>query len=1257
MSTAATKSRCLPANVIVEFRQGLLSPERFKASEQHLADCAECRRVLSELANVAPDPSIEDASRVLTNIAPKQDSGPRLSSLVPQAHGRLHPGHGTTLAGGDVVAERYRIRHFIARGGMGEVYAAEDIELHDELALKVLDPARTADEGQAQRLRREIQLARRITHPNVCRVFDLGIHRTKSRSVLFLTMELLQGETLSARIRREGSLRESQALPIIEQMVAGLAAAHAKGVIHRDLKSANVILAPPRESDVQLVSPSDGGGVIPRVVIIDFGLARGSAHRDYFAQMTRPGMAVGTPTYMAPEQLEGKCAEPTSDIYSLGVVLFEMVTGRLPFLGDPMEAAARRLREPPPRPRSIKPELSAQWEAVILRCLDRDPAARFQHVNEIVQALSPSSTSGRTPGREASVAAPVMRAPRRPWVGPRAWVLATTLGIAACLGVATFVIENQPQARPAMAKREAPMTPTILNWSKSTRFGTRRSVAVLDLWVRAQKEARAFTGVAVGELVRAGLAGGDRVRLVSGDEAGRAAKELSLGADDRSPAALRKLRQRLGVDELVFGSITPAGERLLVELAFEGEATGALRTISETTTLAGLPACALRLAERLREEVGLEALDEAAGRRARAALPHADEALRLYAEGILRHRRGADQDARALLQQAAALEPTHARTHFALSVMAEALGYRAQALAEARAAVKAATEQPPPDRLPIDARAAELGDHPREAVSLYRSRLRLLPDELIIGIALADAERAGNDPARALAVVTELHQLPPPAGADSAIDLAEARAALGASRWSQAVTAAQSAASKAAAVGAIARMSAARRLESTALLQLQEEKQALAAADRAIELALRSGLTAEILDGLLVKSVGLAQAGDLSAARVTLDQALTRAKQAGDLARAGRCLKNLAVLAERNDEPEAAARHWVGAANQAGASGDWPHQLDALEQAARVLDDAGKLSDSDRVLEQLLDSARKQNDLRAQVSALTARAELRLLQARLDDAEEIADKAEALLHDLPASGVELSLRRIRGAVRLYRGDVNGALDTLEDCTEPPPDAAPPSVRAACLRTLGEALVAHDKLSAARRAVVKAAALVKGGEPAPRAQLALASVSIESEEADESLALAASVFPRRDEAAHAQLLLARAHLVNKRPADAQSAVARALRTLDGDELIIARLQARVIQAEVAAALGDAPSAQATLSSAIEEARENQLLGLELEAQLLADAIDLQVGKPREALAHLLALGHRAGEAGFRAIARRAAAPRALVAPAAHELANK
>jgi len=311
---------------------------------------------------------------------------------LPPSTAGLRTPDSSTLEVGAVVAGRFAIVRFIARGGMGAVYEAEDTTLRTRVAMKTILPEFSADPNAMERFRREVLLARRITHFNVCRIFELyDTFDPRGERLSFLTMELLHGETLAERLARTGPLATAELSVLLRQLADGLEAMHLQDVVHRDFKPANVFL----------VHRHDAAGHAPlRAVITDFGIAR-ALHRvgkDGDTSMTARVGFIGTPAYMAPEQLTGGTVSAATDIYALGIVLYEALTGHTPFGGQtPMEAALKRLQQAATPPSVHLPTLEPRWDAAILRCLEKEPSARFRSVRDLIRALDASVQDNRSP--------------------------------------------------------------------------------------------------------------------------------------------------------------------------------------------------------------------------------------------------------------------------------------------------------------------------------------------------------------------------------------------------------------------------------------------------------------------------------------------------------------------------------------------------------------------------------------------------------------------------------------------------------------------------------------------------------------------------------------------------------------------------------------------------------------------------------------------------------------------------------------------
>src|SRR5271157_1486300 len=372
-----------------------------------MAECSSCGGQVSDAARFCPScgaPIVSglDATVGATAAEPLPSPAPRpaarpVSKPRAGASGLGGPGvlrssapsSGLSSEGrflpGTLLASRYRIVAVLGKGGMGEVYRADDLTLGQPVALKFLPEAAAKDQATLERFRNEVRTARRVSHPNVCRVYDVG----EVEGQTYLSMEYVDGEDLASLLRRIGRLPGDKALEIARQLCAGLAAAHREGVLHRDLKPANVML--------------DGRG---RAVMTDFGLA------SFADQITGHDVRSGTPAYMAPEQLAGREVTTYSDIYSLGLVLYEIFTGKRAYDAEKLADLVRlRNEKPPSSPSTLVKDIDPAVERVILRCLEPDPANRPTSALAVAAALpggdplAAALAAGETPSPQMVAAA------------------------------------------------------------------------------------------------------------------------------------------------------------------------------------------------------------------------------------------------------------------------------------------------------------------------------------------------------------------------------------------------------------------------------------------------------------------------------------------------------------------------------------------------------------------------------------------------------------------------------------------------------------------------------------------------------------------------------------------------------------------------------------------------------------------------------------------------------------------------------------
>lgn len=1083
---------------------------------------------------------------------------------------------------GAILGRRYRIIRFLGAGGMGEVYEGEDLELGGRVAIKTVLPLVAADPAMAIRFRREIQIARKVTHPNVCRVFDLAFDEGPRGVVSFVTMEMLEGRTLRDRLRADGPMDEAEALVVARQICAGLEAAHESGVVHRDLKSANVIVVPRR------------GSLEGRAVVTDFGLAHLHGPESDAAHVTRSGQLMGTPAYIAPEQLEGADSSPATDIYALGVVLFEMVTGRLPFEDVSLAGMMRRLSEPPPSPRAIVPTLSRSWESVILRCLARDPARRFASAREVASALESHA---------------VVEVPR-----PRRRRLLPAIGAAACVAaVAAFLLLRTPAPEPSAAA-PGKAAPEAVG-------PARKSVAVLGFKNMSGRAEADWLASALPEMLTTELAAADALRTIPGENVARASVELGLTpAEALSGETLAKIRSNLGADYVVVGSFVRIGDgekaKLRVDLRLQDAAAGqTIASISENGGEDALFDLVSRAGGRLRSSLGGSALSDAERRELRASLPSNAEAARLYVEGLAAlHKR----DARAalpLLEGAVAKDPSYPLVRAALSDALEILGDDRRALAEARKAFELSGSLARQDKLLVEGRFRQRAAEWPRAIEIYTSLVNFYPDDLEHRLALAMAQLDASRFADALGSLGAARRLPPPLGADARIDLYEAWVAEARSDWARLKRAADDAIRKAEgseAVTIVAEALCSRAEARGSTGDLDGAKADYAEARRLFE---QAGDRAGVAKTLRKGSVVFYYAGDIAEAKRQISLSLDVYRTIGQRRGLAGATGALGVIENSTGEYASARKRFEEAKAIYAELGDRGNVAWAETSIANGLLMSGRTAEAIERYRASLAISREVGDRGQEALTLAniASAELAL--------GELA-AARASLDEASSAWTRLGDRRSVAYATSQLGRIDFEQNRMADAR----------------KRHGEALAVRRELGLDRDAAVSqvsiAALDLDEGKPAEAAALARASLAVLEANDD------------RDAQAETWILIARAARESGDAAGAREALRRADELLKATEDPELRYRAELVALEVGALLDPATAAvsERRARAIARKAQDAAMAGTWLMARLLAVELGSRQRGASAVRADAIALERDARARGFERIAARAAAVR-------------
>jgi eukaryotic-like serine/threonine-protein kinase len=617
------------------------------------------------------------------------------------------------LATGSLFAGRYQVIEELGHGGMGRVYKVHDTELNEKVALKLLRPEVAADAEAVERFRNELKSARTVVHKNVCRMFDIG----RAEGAPFITMEYVPGEDLKRLIRKIGQMPTGRTVSIARQIAEGLAEAHGHGIVHRDLKPQNIMV--------------DEGG---NVRIMDFGIARSLEKKG----ITGAGIMIGTPEYMSPEQVEGKPVDARSDIYSLGIILYEMMTGRVPFEGDtPFTVGVKHKSEAPRDPRELNPQIPEDLGRLVLRCLEKDKAKRFQSAGELIAELGHIEQALPTTERVV---------PRhRPHTSKQVTVtfdakkvavpvLAGLLFVAAAL-VLWLVVLKKHVVRPAVGGK--PMLAVLY-------FKNNTGEADLDVW-----------RTALPELVIADLTQSRYIDVVSDSQIFGVLRELNLmNATAYAPGDLKGVAQKTGATHILQGILTKAGASFRINTTLEdtssgkivsaemvqGEGEASFHTMVDELgrkIKSGLQLTSQEIASDIDRDVG----------KITSASP---EAYKLYTQGRTYHMASDYKNSIALMEKAVAIDPGFAMAYRSMAAAYSNLGFRAKADENRQKALELADRISDRERWLIEGYYYQNSEMTYDkALEALRKVVKLYPDDPMANNSLGNIYSYIEEPAKA----------------------------------------------------------------------------------------------------------------------------------------------------------------------------------------------------------------------------------------------------------------------------------------------------------------------------------------------------------------------------------------------------------------------------------------------------------------------------------------------------------------------------
>lgn len=1154
----------------------------------------------------------------------------RLLTYRSEAAGRSSPASALETADfdvqhrfsiGTVLCNRFRVVRFIAAGGMGEIYEARDQELQVTVAIKTIRHDLADQPAFLHRFRREVRLARQVTHPNVCRIHDLFYDSGPGGGCHFVSMEFLNGETLADRLRRTGPMTLSEAAPIISAMADALSAAHGAGILHRDFKPGNVML----------VSPSDTQP--GRTVVTDFGLAF------RFAGESRTGDVTvhfaGTPAYMSPEQIEGGELTQASDIYALGLMMYEIVTGKAPFDTAPTGLGAMtRLYEKPVPPSSYCPDLDRTLEKAILQCLERDPSSRPQSAKEIVHTVNGIDSSSKGGG--------IHEYDRRSWATSlhkfRVRLALVAASLFVLLTTGTFVYFHY---------RTSPAQQVVPN-----PFSRRRTIAVLNFKNSNTRADAAWLSTALSEMLTTELGAGERLRTISGDEIAQAMIGLSVpDADASSFQTTSQIGKTLNADLIVLGSyVALSGGKLRLDLRLQNAASGeVLISAKQTGNEDDLFDLVSRAGALLREKCDAGDVTPEDQTAVRAALPTSLEASKLYSEGLAKLRLYDAIAARDLLKKAVSADPNHALAHSALAAAWSLLGYDEKARLSAKSAYELSSSLSREDRLSTEARYRETSKEWDNAATNYRTLFGFFPDSLEYGLLLARAQYRSGKGKQALETVETMRRLQLPEGNDARIDLAAAESWKSLGDFKQCEMYSAQAAQKARVQNAKVLLARALYQQGTALHNLGDTNRAMITVKEAANVYEAIGDRNGYASTLEVSGKALMNHGDYSGALAKFNEGLAIVRVIGNRRAESSFLNEMAIVLGSLGNGEEARKMYEQALSTFREVSDKDNYAQTLLNIAGIALDEGDLVGANRKYSQALDIFREVNNRSGIATSLTALGTVADAQGSPLAAKKLLEEAIALDRSVGQTEPITDKLVAFGDILQHLGDLPAARTEYQEALDSAHSAGDRSVAAYALMGLGSLELRAADLTQARKDYEEALAIrTELGEQdtIPCTKVAIAELAIEEGRPGQAEALAREAWDelgrahKKDDQIGAARVLVNALLANGKLNEARNELSKVAPFVAKSENLSVRLAFAVARGRAKAYLRDSAEAKSILQDTLTKATMSGYVGYQLESRLILGEVDLKSGKSLSTRVRLKQLHKEANDRGFHLIAHKA-----------------